>query len=105
VSRSVVLALLILAIAAADALATFPGRNGRIAFVSAQYPDECGEDCSPDFEQIWIVKPGARKRLVSNATRLSCTAFSPNGRQLAVSLDFKISIIRTKGPAKRLGRG
>lgn len=89
-----------------DAVATFPGQNGRIAFVSAEQ-EGCG-DCGPDSEALWLVRPGARKRLISDEMPAG-PRFSPNGHDLTFARSgaqgYDIWLARPPGRARRLAAG
>jgi Tol biopolymer transport system component len=95
---SALLALLITATFLEQAEATFPGKNGRIA-----YTDNAGGCCG----DIHLVKPdGSGDRNITNTgspTGEYQASFSPNGRKLVFDRDDDIWIVSSKGKGlKRL---
>jgi Tol biopolymer transport system component len=75
----------LLAVAAAPAWATFPGRNGEIAYI-----DSWGSDVEYNME-LWGVCPnGSRQRaLGTQDLDAGSSTFSPDGRVLAASRDYQ----------------
>lgn len=81
-----------------DAMAAYPGGNGRIAF---------GSNRSGSF-QIYSVRPDGRglRQLTNNSGFNACAAWSPDGRQLAFCSNqsgvFKIYVMDADGSHLRL---
>jgi hypothetical protein len=94
-------ALLLLAIAAQDALATFPGRNGRIAYVTE----------SGYTRVILSVRPDGTGRRVLVRGVVHSPAYSRSGRRIAFGveyawLDHGLEVARANGRGRRrLTRG
>jgi hypothetical protein len=72
------IALIVLALFAPVADAVFPGRNGKIVFVTA-YWEDCG-DCGPDGAVVWAAAAGGRPRKIGSGWQASV---SPAGNRIA----------------------
>ena len=89
---------LALALAAPRAEATFPGRNGRIAFTNFEYS---AEDNSYESRIISIRPDGSAPRVLA-AGRPEYAAYRPDGHMIAfVRPKAGIFVMRSDGSAKR----
>lgn len=61
------------------ALATFPGANGKIAFITQYWPEGCG-DCDPLGNTAWITARGERPARLGATFWPTRIGFSPSGR-------------------------
>lgn len=68
--------------AAPVADASWPGRNGAIAFVGADFPENRGE---PFRNGIWIGRPNGEPRRLTDEPGDQAPAFSPDGQLIASS--------------------
>jgi Tol biopolymer transport system component len=87
---------LTLALAAPTAEATFPGRNGRIAFTGIEYSAESNDD----YTQIVSIRPDGsrRNRLAEFAEHPS---YRPDGHMIAFARAKGIFVMRSNGTAQR----
>lgn len=94
--RVMLAAALAVAAVAPSAEATFPGRNGRIAFTGVEYSAESNDD----YRQIVSIRPdGSRmNRLVENAEHPS---YRPDGHMIAFERANGIFLMRSDGSAQR----
>src|SRR5438874_6771367 len=97
----VLLALTATGIAAGTAHATFPGRDGAIAFSRYLfYDDVCGGQSS--YRILTVLASGRRgPALGPEAWGADSPAFSPDGTKLAVEYDDTLSVIRLAGGRPR----
>src|SRR5690242_608162 len=88
-----------LALTAAPAAATFPGTNGRIAYVES--------DRYPDIGQIATVEPdGTDEQVLTTGRQNQAPQFFPDGRRIAYVHELsrrqaRISVMRVDGTNKR----
>lgn len=76
--------------------ATFPGRNGRIAFTTIWYSAESNDD----YREIVSIRPdGSAPRLL--ARHAEHAAYRPDGRMLAFARGGGIFLMRANGTGKR----
>jgi Tol biopolymer transport system component len=94
--RAMLAAALTFAAAAPTAEATFPGRNGRIAFTSIEYSAESNDD----YRQIVSIRPDGShlNRLVDFAGHPS---YRPDGHMIAFAQTNGIFLMRSNGTARR----
>ena len=105
--RAAIVAATVFAAAApapAPAQAAFPGRDGRIAYTSDWFPDDCGHACEEEVVGLNTIWPdGTGRRPIGRCGRRSvdCSeaepAWSPDGRRLAFSHDSSIWVMRADG--------
>jgi Tol biopolymer transport system component len=110
--RSLLVSLAVLLASATPAAATFPGRNGVIAFsVSYEASGDCGDgvhsSCGPSWANVFTVTPtGHRPRaLTHHSARDGAAAgeaqWSPDGRRIAYADGGAIYIARADGTHRR----
>jgi len=86
--------------------ATFPGRNGLIAFGPFGERDLCGPeiDCSGRYIEVaFPQRPASRRALTCREARCIAwePAWSPDGRKLAFSNERGIAVARAHGSGRR----
>jgi WD40 repeat protein len=97
IASAVVAAGLAVAAATPSVQATFPGRNGRIAFTTIAYSSEFP---SEDYKEIVSISPdgSAPRRLAREAED---PAYRPDGHMIAFDGPRGIFLMRSDGSAKR----
>jgi hypothetical protein len=106
VKRAAILAVVAAALAVpTTASAALPGRDGRIAFASEWFPDDCGfHSCEEVVTGLNTVRPdGTHRRTLGRCGRRSANceehspAWSPDGRRIAYIHD---DALRTDGTSR-----
>jgi TolB protein len=105
VKRAAILAaMLATAAAPAPAQGAFPGRDGRIAYTSDWFPDDCGHACEEEVVGLNTIRPdGTGRRPIGRCGRrsLACgeyqAAWSPEGRRMAFVRDEEIWVMHADG--------
>jgi Tol biopolymer transport system component len=88
----------------APAHGAFPGRDGRIAYTSVWFPDDCGtHSCEEEVLGLNTIRPDGtgRRTLGRCGRRVGCQenqpAWSPDGRRIALVHDDAIWVMRADG--------
>jgi Tol biopolymer transport system component len=115
VKRAAILVALVAGLALpAMSQAALPGRDGRIAFASEWFPDDCGNhSCEEEVTGLNTVLPdGTHRRTLGRCGRRSANcedhsaAWSPDGRRIAYIHDDTVWVMRANGShSHRVFRG
>jgi dipeptidyl aminopeptidase/acylaminoacyl peptidase len=97
IGRVIIAVALALAAAAPTAEATFPGRNGRIAFTNTEFFAE-----DPDYlSQVVSIRPDGSAPLRLAGAKAESPAYRPDGRMIAFARPTGIFLMRSDGSAER----